>query len=184
MKTGDTTANSMSIEEVQPVPALGAGSRPTISIGRVVVSVMTLVLALVTVGLLADWPLLAEALGELGQQPYLLPVLVIVYTSAFLLRAIAWKALMVTQGNLFKLFGALQAALLVNHLAPVKLGEFVRPLLAARAGVPLAEAATTTAVARVLDFAALLAIAASVGPSFLCLPARGSGCKDWRCRRQ
>ncbi|MDE2939371.1 MAG: lysylphosphatidylglycerol synthase domain-containing protein [Chloroflexota bacterium] len=148
---------------MQLVPALGAGSRPTISIGRVVVSIATLVVALVTVGILADWPLLAPALRELGGRPYLLLVLVIVYSAAFLLRALAWKALMVTGANTFNLFGALQTALLVNHLAPLKLGEFVRPLLAARSGVPLAEAATTTAVARVLDFAALLAIAAGVG---------------------
>ena len=48
--------------------------------------------------------------------------------------------------GLYRLFVPLQAGLLVNHLAPVKLGEFVRPLLAARYGVPIAEAATTTAM--------------------------------------
>ncbi|MYC30666.1 MAG: glycosyltransferase [Chloroflexi bacterium] len=170
MNTGNTTVNAASIDEAQSVSALGATGRPPISIFRVLVSVAALVVALVTVGLLADWPLLAEALRELGKQPYLVPVLVIVYSSAFLLRAIAWKALMVSGGNTFKLLGALQAALLVNHLAPLKLGEFVRPLAAARAGVPLAEAATTTAVARVLDFVALLVIAASVG-SFVSLSA-------------
>ena len=163
MKPGDTTANSVSLDEGQTASALGATGSPPLSIIRVVGSVAALVVALVTVGLLADWPLLAEALTELGERPYLLPVLVILYSAAFLLRAIAWKALMVAGVNTFKLFGALQTALLVNHLAPLKLGEFVRPLVAARAGVPLAEAATTTAVARVLDFAALLVIAAGVG---------------------
>ncbi len=57
----------------------------------------------------------------------------------------------------------MQAGLLVNHIAPLKLGEIVRPLLAARYGVPLAQAATTTAVARFLDLAVLLTIAAVVG---------------------
>ena len=50
---------------------------------------------------------------------------------------------------------------LVNHIAPLKLGEFVRPLVAGRYGVPLAEAATTTAVARTLDFAALVSTASA-----------------------
>ena len=163
MNTGNTTTESVSINERQLVTAWGTANRPPVSTFRVVASVAALVVALVTVGLLADWPLLARALAELMDQPYLVLVLAIVYSAAFLLRAIAWKALMVTGANTFKLFGALQTALLVNHLAPLKLGEFVRPLLAARASVPLAEAATTTAVARVLDFAALLAIAAGVG---------------------
>ena len=121
-------------------------------------------MALVAVAFLADWPRLADALGELKAQPILLPALAILYSTAFLLRAVSWKGLLVSRASTFKLFVGLQAGLLVNHLAPLKLGEFVRTLLAARAGVPLAEAATTTAVARVLDFSALLAIAAVVGP--------------------
>ncbi len=163
MKTIHTTLNSLSSNDGQYLPLMGAVGRPSVSKARVAISLAALVAALVTVGLLADWALLAVALREFGEQPYLLPVLVVVYSGAFLLRAMAWKALLVSGGNTFKLFVGLQAALLVNHIAPLKLGEFVRTLVAARAGVPLAEAATTTAVARVLDFAALLAIAATIG---------------------
>ena len=127
------------------------------------VSIATLVVALVTVGILADWPLLAPALTELGGQPYLLLVLVIVYSAAFLLRALAWKALIVTGANAFNLFGALQTGVAGQSSGAPEAGRICSSLLAARSGVPLAEAATTTAVARVLDFAALLAIAAGVG---------------------
>ena len=163
MNTGNTTFNLASSPDGQTVPESGAAKKPSISLVRVLVSLAALAVAVATVGLLADWALLAEALRELGKQPYLLPLLVLVYSAAFLLRAFAWRALMVSRANTFKLFVGLQAGLLVNHIAPLKLGEFVRTLVAARAGVPLPEAATTTAVARVLDFAALLAIAAVVG---------------------
>ena len=57
----------------------------------------------------------------------------------------------------------MQAGLLVNHLAPIKLGELVRPVLAARYGLPMAQAAATTAVVRYLDFISLLVIAAVIG---------------------
>ena len=52
---------------------------------------------------------------------------------------------------------------MANHVLPFKLGEIVRPLMAERSGLPLAQAAATTAVARMLDLAALVAIAAAVG---------------------
>ena len=139
--------------------------RPSISILRVAISLALVALALSLVAFLADWPQLKLALRQLGGQPWLVGVLVLTYTGAFLLRAIAWRVLITRSTGIYQLFVSMQAGLLVNHLTPVKLGEFVRPLLAARYGVPIAEAAATTAVARYLDFAALLAIAAVVGPA-------------------
>ena len=124
-------------------------------------SVMALAAFLVYI--LADWTQLRNAMQEFRGHLWLLLALVAAYTGAFLLRAIAWRALMVNRIGLYWLFVSMQAGLLVNHLTPVKLGEFVRPLLATRYGVPIAEAATTTAIARVLDFAALLVIAGVVG---------------------
>ena len=141
--------------------------RPSVSAVRALVSVVVMALAALAVYLLADWVHLRTAFQEFGAKPWLLVALVITYTGAFWLRAIAWRSLIVHRVGLYRLFVPLQAGLLVNHLAPVKLGEFVRPLLAARYGVPIAEAATTTAVARVLDFAVLLVIAMSVGPFIL-----------------
>ena len=142
-----------------------AAKGPSISTFRVAISLAIVVLALLLVAFLADWPQLRLARRHLGTQPWLVGILVLTYTGAFLLRAIGWRALVTSSIGTYQLFVSMQAGLLANHLAPVKLGEFVRPLLAARYGMPMAEAAATTAIARYLDFAALLAIAAVVGPA-------------------
>ena len=146
---------------ISEVSALGV--RPSVSILRIAISVVCVLLALSLIGYLADWPQLKLAVVQLGGQPWLLAVLVFAYTGAFFLRALAWRALSPGSIGLYPLFVSIQAGLLVNHLTPIKLGEIVRPILAARHGMTIAEAVTTTAVARYLDFAALLAIAAVVG---------------------
>ena len=129
---------------------------------------------IIAVGLLvwrlADWSQMLDALRVLLVRPELLGALVASYTGAFILRAIAWRRLMAGGGGVFDLFTYLQAALLANHLLPFKLGEAVRPVLAARRGASLPDAAASTAVARLLDFAALIVIAA-VGGLLLSLPA-------------
>ncbi len=137
--------------------------RPSVSAFRVVLSMAIVGLTMLLVVYLADWSQLKLALRQLGSRPWLVGIFVLAYTGAFLLRAFAWRVLLTHRIGLFQLFVSIQAGMLANHLAPVKLGEFVRPLLAARFGVPMAQAAGTTAVARYLDFAALLAIAAVVG---------------------
>ena len=124
---------------------------------------------------LADWAELADAVGTLVERPELLAALLVSYTAAFALRAVAWRQLMTGRPGVFGLFTCLQAALLANHLLPFKLGEAARPLLATRRGVPLAEAATTTAVARLLDFGCLILIAAMAGALVASLDGRG----DW-----
>ena len=140
------------------------GSR-SVSISRLAFSIALAVSALLLVVYLADWSQLKLALQQLGGKPWLIAILLFAYTGAFMLRAVAWRALTSNRIHIYQLFVSIQAGLLVNHLAPVKLGEIVRPVLAARYGIPMAEAAGTTAVARYLDFAALLAIAAVVGPA-------------------
>ncbi len=124
---------------------------------------------------LADWSELRTALRQLVVQPWLVAIFLVGYTCAFLLRAFAWRALTSSRIGLYRLFVSIQAGLLVNHLAPIKLGEIVRPLLAARYGLPVSEAAATTAVARYLDFTVLLAIAAVVGVSL----SLASGAELW-----
>ena len=138
-------------------------NRPPITTLRVAISLALVVVTLLLFAFLADWPQLKLALRQLGEQPWLVGVLVLTYSGAFLLRAIAWQSLVTCSIGTRHLFVSMQSGLFVNHLAPVKLGEFVRPLMAARYGMPMAEAAATTAIARYLDFAALLAIAAVVG---------------------
>ena len=140
-------------------------TRPSITIHRAAVSLVLVALSALLVVYLADWSQLKLALRSLGNQPVLVVILLLTYTAAFLLRTIAWQALAANSAGIYHLFVSIQASLLVNHLAPIKAGEFVHPLLAARYGMPVVEAVATTAVARYLDFAALLAIAAIVGPA-------------------
>ena len=164
MNIRDAAIDLVPTNEGPAGPEFGTTKPPAISVARIAVSVAAVVLALAVVTLLADWALLAGALGEFGGQPILVLILVVGYTGAFLLRAAAWRALTASRVNVIHLLVALQAGLLVNHVAPFKLGEFARTLLAAKSGLTLAESATTTALARVLDFTALLTIAAVMGP--------------------
>ena len=120
-------------------------------------------LAVLLAVIVVDWPQLGTALESLSGQPWLVGLFVASYTGAFFLRAIAWRSLISDKVSIYRLFVSMQAGLLVNHLAPIKLGELVRPVLAARYGLPIAQAASTTAVARYLDFIALLVIAAVIG---------------------
>ena len=145
---------------------------PPLSVPRALLLLAGVAGAFILMALFADWAQLGAALAALRAQPLLLVGLIAAYTGAFLLRAIAWRALATHRIGIFPMLAALQAALLVNHLLPFKMGELVRPALAGRCGLPLAEAAATTAVARMLDLAALIAIAAVVGPT-LSLSADG-----------
>ncbi len=150
------------------LPASGKGVRVLIGIA-LTVSVGSLV------WWLADWAELAAAVVTLTQRPELLAALLVSYTAAFALRAVAWRQLMTSRAGVFGLFNCLQAGLLANHLLPFNLGEAARPLLATRRGAPLSEAAATTAVARLLDFACLILIAAVCGVVVSWLEGRG----DW-----
>ena len=148
-----------------PVDLLRSWSLP-----RIILALTLAVAASLLIAFLADWAEVRAGIGDLLKRPELLIILLATYTAAFWLRAIAWRQLITGPASIFSLFTVLQAALLTNHLLPFKLGEVARPLLATRRGVSIAEAATTTAIARLLDLAALLAIAAFVG-ALLSVPA-------------
>ena len=122
---------------------------------------------------LVDWTQLRDALSAFRASPLLLVALIAAYTGAFWLRAVAWRALLTHKIGLFSLFAALQASLFANHILPFKLGEFARPMLARRRGLPLAQAATTTAIARTLDFSALIVIASMLGAALSLATGRG-----------
>ena len=122
----------------------------------------------------ADGALLRDGLEEIARRPGLLALFIGGYAAAFALRAFAWRALLGRSGSGVgsgRLIAILHAALFANHALPVKAGEVLRPWLGARAGIPIADATVSTAVARVLDVAALLAIAAALLP----LTAGGEG---------
>ena len=121
---------------------------PPLSVPRALLLLAGVAGAVILMARFADWAQLGAALVALRAQPLLLVGLIAAYTGAFWLRAIAWRALATHRIGIFPMLAALQAALLVNHLLPFKMGELVRPALAGRCGLPLAEAAATTAVAR------------------------------------
>jgi len=146
---------------------------------RVLIGLVLTVAVAVLVWWLADWSELAVAVSTLARRADLLAVLVVTYTAAFALRAVAWRQLMTTRSGMFGLFTCLQAALLANHVLPFKLGEAARPLLAARRGIPLSEAAATTAVARLLDFGCLILIAGVCGALVTSLAIRSSMRRIW-----
>ena len=153
----------MFIQQELTTQEYAGANKPKVSALRAVLSLAIVAIAALLVYLLADWGQLRSATQEITGHPWLLAALVATYSGAFWLRAVAWRSLINQKVGMYWLFVSLQAGLLVNHLTPVKLGEVVRPLLASRCGIPIAEAGTTTAIARVLDFAALLVIAAAVG---------------------
>ena len=126
---------------------------------RVALGIALSAAVLLLVWRLADWSQIGSALRVLGSRPELVAIFVVGYTVAFGMRAVAWRQLVSSGASIFSLFPILQTTLLANHLLPFKLGEAARPILAARQGMPVAEAAASSAVARLLDFASLVAIA-------------------------
>ena len=113
----------------------------------------------------ADGALLRDGVAELLRSPGLLAVMLGPYAAAFVLRAFAWRTLLGrADAGVAQLVAILHGALFANHALPVKAGEVLRPALAVRAGVPIAGATVSTVVARLLDVAALLAIATALLP--------------------
>src|SRR5688572_17016304 len=121
---------------------------------------LAIVLALTTYVLLRlDLAQLGTAWDAMLGNPAFVLAMAAGYTLAFWLRAAAWRTLLTTPQPIGRLFSILQASLLLNHLLPFKAGEIARPYLATHHGLPAAQAATTTVVARLADFAALSLIA-------------------------
>ena len=150
--------------DVEATTGSGAPSRRWPGVPRIVAGLAAGLTVLALVGLLVDRAQLWSAIGTLGSRPELLAIFLAAYASAFWLRAIAWRRLLSHRTGVFSLFAVLHAALLANHLMPFKAGEVVRPYLAAQRGIPLGEAAATTAVARLLDLAVLTAIVMLMAP--------------------
>ena len=114
---------------------------------------------------------LRTAFDAMLRNPGIVLAMAATYSLAFWLRAVAWRQLLTTPLPTGRLFSILQASLLLNHLLPFKAGEVARPYLATLHGTPTVEAATTTVVARLADFAALSLIALVAIPLGASLPA-------------
>lgn len=137
---------------------------------RWAVGVALTVTAVAAVVWALDLVRVGAAAAAFAARPWLLAWLVAAYTGAFALRAVAWTRLAPGLG-VGRAFHILQAALLANHVLPVKGGDVLRPVLAARHGVGMERAAVSTVAARVLDLACLLALACALMAGPLGLPA-------------
>jgi uncharacterized membrane protein YbhN (UPF0104 family) len=124
----------------------------------------------VAVGVLAtrvDTAALGEALGAVAESPERVVLALGAFAAAFALRAAVWSRVLPGLG-----FGPALAAvhlgLAANHLLPLRMGEAVRPLAAARRATVTARAATaSTVVLRVTDMAILLGLGWLVAPRVL-----------------
>ena len=118
-----------------------------------------LLVGLVTAWLIAtlDWSELSEQVSRVARVEPLI-VFATLYTLAFVLRSLAWNALLRVP-RVGEMFWILQTSLFLNHIAPVKAGEAARILLATKRGADIADAATSTVLARVIDLICLLALA-------------------------
>jgi uncharacterized membrane protein YbhN (UPF0104 family) len=127
---------------------------------RLVLAVALLGILAAWSGLTLDWPGLGEQVsGAARIEPLLL--FAVFYTTAFVLRAFAWNAILPTPGT-GEMFWILQTSLFLNHILPVKAGEIARILLASRRGADLTDAATTTVTARLIDLGCLLVLASTL----------------------
>lgn len=123
-----------------------------------------LLLAWLVLSLGEDLRLVTAAALGLWTRPDLLAAFLLSYTVAFALRALAWRLLLPSGPGTARLFLLLQIALLANHVFPTKVGELARVGLLARHGMPVGAAAASTALARLLDFAALCLTALALAP--------------------
>ncbi|OGS01317.1 MAG: hypothetical protein A2V88_15860 [Elusimicrobia bacterium RBG_16_66_12] len=137
----------------------GRPSRRLILLG---LTATTGLVILATARLVDTSDLLGTVVDVLIRPELLLPFLAF-YTLAFWLRAMAWQELLTTKGRTFDLFSILMASLSLNHLLPAKVGDAARVYLLTRRETTMGPAVVSTALARILDFASLLAIAAAGG---------------------
>ncbi|MCX6020247.1 MAG: hypothetical protein NTZ05_00665 [Chloroflexi bacterium] len=110
-----------------------------------------------------DGPRLLATAAGIWERPALLAVFLTTYAAAFAVRAWVWRLLTPGGPGLIRLLGILHVALLANHVFPTKAGELIRMGLLTRRGVPLGTAASSTALARLLDFLALCCVALTLG---------------------
>lgn len=136
---------------------------------RLIVALTVAFATLVAVSQATDLALLADTGARFVGTPVLLLAFLGAYASAFFLRALAWTLLAPSLG-LGNAFVILHTSLFANHVAPVKVGEVLRPLMAVKHGLSTADAVTTSVAARLFDVLSLVTIASILGPVGVALP--------------
>ena len=107
----------------------------------------------------------------LTSRPAVLIFILVSYFTAFLARGIAWKLYLKNRAKLMTCIYGLFYSLLLNHLLPVKAGDFARIgiLKAREPEITSQEAINSVVILRLLDTGILFAMAI-VGLVFLDLP--------------
>ncbi len=138
---------------------------------RIIAGSAVALLVVGTLWLRAPWQ---DALLEPNAEGFaVLGAVALVYATAFVLRAAAWRLLISAPVKTSVLVRNLHLSLLLNHLLPIKAGEVSRPLVAARRGVPLPDAIASTLVARLLDLICLALLAVTLMPAHRGISAAG-----------
>jgi uncharacterized membrane protein YbhN (UPF0104 family) len=125
------------------------------------------VLAAVGVVRVVDGVTLGRALRAAVTDPVALGLVVVVYGTAFLLRAVAWRRI-VPNLSVSHALAAIHVSLAGNHVLPLRLGEALRvTTVVRRAGIGLAEATASTVALRAADVVAVGGLATLLGPAVL-----------------
>ena len=113
---------------------------------------------------LLDLSLLSAVWAEATRSPVALGLVLTLYLSAFLIRALLWTR--VLPGLSFKhSLAALHVSLAGNHVLPLRLGEALRvSSVVQRAGVRFAPATASTVMLRAADILAVGTLATALGP--------------------
>ncbi|MEM5016915.1 lysylphosphatidylglycerol synthase transmembrane domain-containing protein [Metabacillus indicus] len=97
---------------------------------------------------------------SLLQRPNVLIAITLLYGTAFILRAAAWKLYLKNRASFRKCLAGLLYSLFVNHLSPVKAGDAVRAaVFKGDRSVSLGQAAHSVVVLRLLDMLVLIVFA-------------------------
>lgn len=126
-----------------------------------------LLLAVIVIGARVDTAALGEAVDTALRSPVRLALVLAAFGGAFVLRALLWSRVLrsLPVGDSL---AAVHLGLAANHLLPLRMGEAVRPLVAARrTGISAGAAGASTLVLRVLDMAALLGLGWIAAPAVL-----------------
>ncbi len=107
--------------------------------------------------------MILNALKNVIVSPLALVNILLFYFLAFLLRAIAWKVYLGDKVNLFRCLNGILYSLLLNHLFPIKIGDFARVgVVSYKSKISVAKATESVIIMRILDLIILL-IYASLG---------------------
>ncbi|WLR56134.1 lysylphosphatidylglycerol synthase transmembrane domain-containing protein [Mesobacillus subterraneus] len=139
------------------------------------IAILLITLFLIMTFLYLDAGRLLAEIKAIATSPGVLLFIFSSYSLAFLARGFAWKLYLGNRVRLTTCMYGLFYSLLLNHLLPVKAGDFARigVMKAREPGITGHEAFNSVIVLRIMDTAILFAMAAA-GLAFLELPLNGS----------